>query len=76
MADLTTLSVPAPALVDAGERGLSTDAMPGIQALERQHPTIPMGPGRAARRECEDLRRGTLTLSANCEVARGRVVAP
>jgi hypothetical protein len=38
MADLTTLYGPAPALGEAGERGLATDAMTGIQALERQHP--------------------------------------
>jgi len=76
MADLTTLYVQAPALLEAGERGLSTDEMTGIQARERTHPTIPMGPGRAERRECEYIRRGTLTLIANCDVARGRVVAP
>ncbi len=50
MADLTTLYTQAPALLDAGERVLSTDEMTGIQALERKHPTIPMGPGRAERR--------------------------
>ena len=49
-ADLTTLSVPAPALLAAGEQVLSTDAMTGIQALERTHPTLPLGPGRAERR--------------------------
>jgi transposase len=76
MADLTTLYVQAPALLDAGERVLSTDEMTGIQALERKHPTIPMGPGRAERREFEYIRRGTLTLIANFDVARGRVVAP
>jgi hypothetical protein len=38
MADLTTLYGPAPALGEAGERVLATDAMTGIQALERQHP--------------------------------------
>ena len=55
---------------------LSTDEMTGIQALERQHPTIPMGPGRAERREFESIRRGTLTLIANFDVAQGTVVAP
>ena len=43
MAVLTTLYGPAPALGEAGERVLATDAMTGIQALERQHP---MGPTR------------------------------
>jgi len=47
-----------------------------MQALERKHPTIPMGPGRVARREFEYIRPGTLTLIANFDVAQGRVVAP
>ena len=45
MADVTTLYLEAQALLEAGERVLSTDEMTGIQALERKHPTIPMGPG-------------------------------
>ena len=76
MADLTTLYRHAPALLDAGERVLSTDAMTGIQALERKHPTIPMGPGRTERREFAYIRRGTVTLIANVDVAQGTVVAP
>lgn len=60
----------------AGERVLSTDEMTGIQALERKYPTIPMGPGRAERREFEYIRRGTLTLIANFDVAQGTIVAP
>jgi transposase len=76
MADLTTLYMHAPALLEAGERVLSTDEMTGIQALERKHPTIPMGPGRAERREFEYIRRGTVTLIANFDVAQGTVVAP
>jgi putative transposase len=76
MADVTDLSLAAPALRDAGERVLSTDAMTGIQALERKQPTLPMGPGRAERREFEYIRRGTVTLIANFDVAQGTVVAP
>src|SRR5215471_21444846 len=76
MADVTTLYLQAPTLHAAGERGLSTDEMTGIQALERQHPTIPMGPGRVERREFEYIRHGTLTLIANFDVAQGHVVAP
>ena len=76
MADLTTLYAHAPALLAAGERVLSTDEMTGIQALERKHPTIPMGPGREERREFEYIRRGTLTLIANFDVAQGTVVTP
>jgi transposase len=76
MADLTTLYMQAPALLEAGERVLSTDEMTGIQALERKHPTLPLGPGRPERREFEYIRRGTLTLIANFDVAQGTVVTP
>ncbi len=55
---------------------VSTDEMTGIQALERKHPTIAMGPGRVERREFEYLRHGTLTLIANFDVAQGKIVAP
>ena len=76
MADITALYAQAPTLLAVGERVLSTDEMTGIQALERKHPTLPMGPGRAERREFEYIRRGTLTLIANFDVAQGTVVAP
>jgi len=75
MADVTNLYLQAPALRAAGERVVSTDEMTGIQALERKHPTIPMGPGRVERREFEYIRHGTLTLIANLDVAQGHVVA-
>ena len=76
MADLTTLYAQAPALLAAGERVLSTDAMTGIQALERKHPTRLLEPGQEERREFAYIRRGTLTLIANFDVAQGMVVAP
>ena len=76
MADVTSLYLRAPALHAAGERIMSTDEMTGIQALERKHPTIPMGPGRVERREFEYIRHGTLTLIANFDVAQGHLVAP
>jgi transposase len=76
MADVTALYLQAPTLHAAGERVLSTDEMTGIQALERKHPTIPMGPGRVERREFEYIRHGTLTLIANFDVVQGHVVAP
>ena len=75
MADVTTLYLQAQTLHAAGERVMSTDEMTGIQALERKHPTIPMGPGRVERREFEYIRHGTLTLIANFDVAQGQVVA-
>jgi len=55
---------------------MSTDEMTGIQALERKHPTIAMGPGRVERREFEYTRHGTLSLIANFDVAQGKVIAP
>jgi transposase len=76
MADVTDLYLEAPALHAVGERVLSTDEMTGIQALERKYPPIPMGPGRVERREFAYIRRGTLTLIANFDVAQGTVVAP
>jgi transposase len=76
MADVTSLYLQAPALLAIGERVVSTDEMTGMQALERAQPTIPMGPGRVERREFEYIRRGTLTLIANFDVAQGHVIAP
>jgi DDE superfamily endonuclease len=76
MADLTTLYAPAPMGLALGERGLSTDEMPGIQALERQHPTIPMRPSQVERREVAYIRHGTQTLIAHGDVAQGRIVEP
>jgi putative transposase len=76
MADVTDLSLHAQALRAAGERVVSTDERTGIQALERTRPPIPMGPGRAERREFADIRRGTLTLIAHVDVAQGTIVMP
>ncbi|HEX5734551.1 MAG TPA: transposase [Blastocatellia bacterium] len=76
MADITALYLEAKTLREAGERVVSTDEMTGIQALERKHPTIAMGPGRVERREFEYQRHGTVTLIANFDVAQGKVVAP
>jgi len=76
MADLTTLYAQAPALLAAGERVLSTDEMTGIQALERKHPTRLLEPGQEERREFEYIRRGTVTLIANFDVAQGLIVVP
>ena len=76
MAAITGLYLEAKTLLEAGERVMSTDEMSGIQALERQYPTIAMGPGRVERREFEYQRHGTVTLIANFDVAQGKVVAP
>lgn len=76
MIDVTTLYRQAPALVEEGERVLGCDELTGIQALERKHPTLPMGPGRVERREFEYIRHGTQTLTANFDVVQGKIVAP
>jgi transposase len=55
---------------------VSVDEKTGIQALERKHPDIPMGPGRVQRREYEYIRHGTLCLTANLEVWCGWIIAP
>src|SRR5262245_58297355 len=47
-----------------------------MQALERRHPDVPMGPGRVQSREFEYVRHGTLCLMANLEVWCGQIIAP
>ena len=58
---------------------MCTDEKPGIQAVERDHPTHPADPGGVQpkeRREYNYDRHGTLCLIANFEVATGKVVSP
>ena len=55
---------------------VSTDEKTGVQALERLHPDVPMGPGRVQGREFEYVRHGTLCLMANLEVWCGQILAP
>jgi hypothetical protein len=67
----------APArLKDEKIHTVSVDEKPGIQALERKSPTKPMRPGVPERREFEYRRHGTQCLTANLEVATGRILAP
>jgi hypothetical protein len=63
-------------LAEQGIHLVSTDEKTGIQALERLHPDIPMGPGAVQRREYEYTRHGTLCLTANLEVWCGWIIAP
>jgi hypothetical protein len=63
-------------LAEQGIHVVGTDEKTGMQALERLHPDIPMGPGRAQGREFEYVRHGTLCLIANLEIWCGHVVAP
>jgi transposase len=66
----------APALHAQGVHVVSTDEKPGMQALERLHPTRPTKPGLIERWEFEYVRHGTLALIANFAVATGKVIAP
>jgi hypothetical protein len=63
-------------LAEQGVHLVSTDEKTGIQALERLHPDLPLGPGRVQRREYEYKRHGTLCLTANLEVWCGWIIAP
>ena len=58
-----------------GDRILSFDAKPPIQARGRLHPTLPAAPGRPARVEHEYVRHGALALLAGLDVHTGEVFA-
>ncbi len=60
----------------AGVHLISCDEKTGIQAVERQTPTLPMRPGLVERQEFEYIRHGTLGLIANLEVATGKIITP
>jgi len=69
----------AMAMHEQGKHVLSTDEKPGIQVLERDHPTHPAEPGGLhpkERREHNYDRHGTLCFIANFEVATGQVTSP
>ncbi len=58
-----------------GDRLLSIDAKPSIQARGRIHQTLPAAPGRPARVEHEYVRHGALALLAGLDVRTGKVFA-
>lgn len=58
-----------------GDRILSADAKPSIQARGRVHATLPAAPGRPVRVEHEYERHGALALLACLDVHAGRVLA-
>jgi transposase len=58
-----------------GDRILSVDAKPSIQARGRCRPTSPAGPGRPVRVEHEYQRHGALALLAALDVQTGKVSA-
>jgi hypothetical protein len=74
--DICGLYTQAQALLEAGERVLSSDEKTGIQALEHKHPILPMRVGLVERREFEYVRHGTQSLIVRFDVATGRIVAP
>lgn len=61
---------------ERGVHTVSTDEMTGIQALERNAPSLPLRPGQVARDEFEYTRHGTTTLIANHDVVTGECLAP
>jgi transposase len=63
-------------LAEQGTHVVGTDEKTGMQALQRLHPDIPMGPGRVRGREFEYVRHGTMCLIANLEIWCGHVTAP
>ena len=58
-----------------GDRILSVDAKPSIQARGRCRPTVPAGRGRPVRVEHEYVRHGALALLAALDVRTGKVFA-
>jgi hypothetical protein len=58
-----------------GDRILSFDAKPQINARRRRHPTLPAAPGRPVRYEHEYTRQGSLALLAGLDVHTGQVFA-
>jgi hypothetical protein len=58
-----------------GDRILSVDAKPSIQARGRCHPTAPAAPGKPARVEHEYARHGALALLAALDVDTGKAFA-
>jgi transposase len=58
-----------------GDRVLSVDAKPSIQARGRCHPTAPAAPGTPVRVEHEYVRNGALALLAALDVHTGKVFA-
>ena len=63
----------APELAKDGIKIYSTDECTGIQAKERLHADQLMRKGQARRVEYEYIRHGTLSLTANFEIATGQV---
>ena len=74
--DICDLYRDAPALVQSGDRVMSTDELTGVQALERKHPGLPLAPGEVERREFEYIRHGARSFSISRDVVTGQIVEP
>jgi len=67
----------APKLHEQGVNVVSNDEKTGIQAIQRNHVTLPAKPGEHHQRvEYNYDRHGTLCLIADFEVATGKILAP
>lgn len=73
IADVNGLYQEAQERTKQGERVESIDEMTGVQALERQHPGLPLAPGKVERREFEYIRHGTQAFIVSFDVATGQV---
>jgi hypothetical protein len=76
VADLCALYRDAPTLAAQAEQVVSTDALTGVQALERKYPGLPLAPGKVERREFEYIRHGTCACILSRNVVTGQSVAP
>jgi transposase len=56
----------------AREHVICLDEKPGMQALERRYPDVPMKPGEPVKREFEYIRRGTIALMGGFDARSGR----
>ncbi len=75
-ARISALYMESPALAAAGTHVVSVDEKTGIQALERIAPTKAPAPGQVEKREFEYARHGTTCLTANMEIATGKLITP
>jgi hypothetical protein len=75
-ATISQIYTAAPALRQQGTHVVSVDEKSGMQALERAAPTLPMKPRYVERQEANYVRHGTQVLTANFEVATGKVISP
>jgi transposase len=67
----------APALEkDHHTHTVCVDEMTGLQALERNAPTLPMIAGKPTRIEADYTRHGTVCLIGNFQVATGELITP